>query len=187
MNNKIIILTCFVLLVLLQLWTPAAMIWNRETVLKSGKPFKFRSAPVDPNDPFRGKYIILNFRENSFKNQGKEYWTEGEKAYVQLKTDSAGYATIFAVYKNKPGRTVDFVKTTINYVSSDSAKTVSVVWPFERFYMEESKAAGAERIYTRSLADSNNITYALVKIKDGDAVLENVFINEKPIVSYFKK
>ncbi len=187
MNNKMIILTCFVLLVLLQLWTPAAMVWNRESVLRSGKGFKFRAAPVDPNDPFRGKYIILSFKESTFKNREKTGWEQGETAYVQLTTDSAGYATIFAAHKNKPVSTVDFVKTTINYVSSDSAKTVAVVWPFERFYMEESKAHNAEKIYSRSLADTNNITYALVKIKDGDAVLENVFINEKPIVSYLKK
>jgi uncharacterized membrane-anchored protein len=176
-----------VLLVLLQLWTPAAMIWNREDVLRSGKAFKFRSAPVDPNDPFRGKYIILSFKDNTFKNREKAAWTTGETAYVQLTTDSAGYATILEAFKNKPGRGVDFVKTTINYINSDSAHTVAVVWPFERFYMEESKAHNAEKIYSQSLADSNNITYALVKVKDGDAVLENVFINEKPIVSYLKK
>ncbi len=85
------------------------------------------------------------------------------------------------------GKWRNFVKTAVNYLSYDSAETVFVVWPFERFYMEESKAQGAEKVYNRSLADSNNITYALVKVKDGDAVLENVFINDKPIVSYFKK
>ncbi len=78
MNNKKIILISFALLVLLQIWTPAAMIWNREDVLRSGKAFKFRSAPVDPNDPFRGKYIILSFRENGFKNPGRIKWVSGE-------------------------------------------------------------------------------------------------------------
>ena len=187
MKNKKIILSCFVLLVCLQLWTPAAMIWNRENVLRSGKAFKFRSAPVDPNDPLRGKYIILRFRENSYKIPDKTGWEIGETAYVQLTIDNAGYATIHSVHKNKPGKGIDFIKTTINYLSYDSPKTVFVDWPFEHFYMEETRAYKAEEVYIRSTADSNNITYALVKVKNGDAVLENVFINDKPIVSFIKK
>ena len=187
MSNKKIILISFGLLVLLQLWTPAAMIWNREKVLKTGKTFKFRSAPVDPNDPFRGKYIVLSFSENGYENAEKTNWEPGETIYVQLTTDSAGFAKIFSLHKVKPGKGIDFVKTTINYINSDNSKTVFIDWPFERFYMEESKAYEAEQVYIKSAADSNSVTYALVKVKNGDAVLENVFINDKPIVSFIKK
>lgn len=187
MNRKKIILMSFGLLVILQLWTPAAMIWNKENVLKTGKAFKFRSMPVDPNDPFRGKYIVLSFSENSYKNKEKINWETGEMIYVQLTTDSAGFAKIFSIHKDKPGRGIDFVKTTLNYIDSDNTKTVFINWPFERFYMEESKAYDAEQAYVKSMADSNNITYALVKVKNGDAVLENVFINDKPIASFIKK
>ena len=187
MNNKKIILICFGLLVLLQVWTPVAMIWNREDVLKNGKPFKFRSAPVDPNDPFRGKYVVLSFRDNSFVNSTNTEWKNGETIYVELTTDGAGFAKIAAVHKNKPAREIDFVKTAINYLGNDSMKRVFVDWPFDRFYMEENKAGDAEQAYVKSTADSTNTTYALVKVKNGDAVLANVFINDKPIVTFIKK
>jgi len=187
MNNKKITWICFGLLVLIQLWTPAAMIWNRENVLKSGRAFKFLSAPIDPNDPFRGKYIILSFSENSCNNKEKMQWEIGETVYVQLTTDSAGYAAIHSLHKNKPAQRINFVKTKIDYLGYDSLKAVFIEWPFDRFYMEESKAYNAEQAYIKSSADSSNKTYALVKVKNGDAVLENVFINNIPIATYIKK
>jgi uncharacterized membrane-anchored protein len=175
------------LLVLLQLWTPAAMIRNRENVLSSGKVFKFRSAPVDPGDPFRGKFITLNFRDNSYIQSRGVKWLAGEDVFVQLDKDSAGYAHIHSLHKKAPANGTDYIKATISYTSNETDGKVYIDWPFLRFYMEEGKAAGAEKAYNRSLADSSKITYASVKVKNGDAVLENVFINEQPIVYYLKK
>ena len=187
MKYKKIIFISFALLVLLQIWTPAAMIWNREAVLKTGKAFKFRSAPVDPYDAFRGKYIILGFDEKSLHQQETLKWESGETIYVQLKNDSAGFAKINSVHKIKPGIQTDFIKAKVNYFSNDSNNEVFIEWPFNRFYMEETKAYAAEQAYIKSTADSSNKTYTLVKVKNGDAVLENVFINDKPIAAYLKK
>lgn len=187
MINKKIIWICFALLVLLQLWVPASMIYNRESVLKNGKAFKFRSAPVDPNDPFRGKYIILRFEENIYREQHGINWVDVTTAYAQLTMDSAGYAGILYLHKKKPETSSDYIKVKIAKNFSNSANEVFIEWPFDRFYMEESKAGAAEQVYIKSTADSSNTTYALVKVKDGDAVLQDVFINNKPIASYIKK
>ncbi len=187
MSYKKIILICFCLMVVLQLWTPAAMIWNQEAVLKTGKAFKFRSAPVDPNDPFRGKYINLSFDENTFKMNAPTVLQSGENIYVLLSNDSAGYAKIISVQSAKPNSSTDFIKAKVNYFVNDSTRQVFIEWPFNRFYMDEAKAYDAEKVYVKSAADSNSITYALVKVKNGEAVLENVFINDKPIASYIKK
>ncbi len=43
--------------------------------------------------------------------------------------------------------------------------------------MEESKASDAEEIYAKSLQDTTQLTYALVSIKNGDAVLKDVLID----------
>lgn len=47
--------------------------------------------------------------------------------------------------------------------------------------MEEIKAYEAELTYSRSQLDSSETTYALVSIRDGDAVLKDVLINEVSI------
>ena len=38
---------------LVQWFVPLNMIMQQETVLKEGTPFKFKTQPIDPNDPFR--------------------------------------------------------------------------------------------------------------------------------------
>ena len=108
----------------------------------------------------------------------------GENIYVLLSKDSAGYAKIISVQTDRPSIGTDFIKAKVNYFVSDSARQVFIEWPFNRFYMDEAKAYDAEKAYIKSTADSSSITYALVKVKNGEAVLENVFINEKPIASY---
>lgn len=186
MKKQKIILASFGLLVVLQLWTPAAMIWNRETVLETGKAFKFRAVPVDPTDPFRGKYLVLSFLQNRAPMKSERQWAHGETIFVQLQVDGEGFANVHSVHKKSPGNGADFVTATVAGLTADSAASVLIEWPFNRFYMEENKAYGAEQVYHKSLADSNNIVYALVRVKNGNAVLDNVFINDKPIVTYLK-
>ncbi len=187
MYSKKIIWIGFVLMVLLQLWAPAEMIFNKEAVLKNGNSFKFRSAPVDPNDPFRGKYIVLRLEAASFKPGPTQQWKAGEPVYVQVAQDTAGFARVTALHKKMPVPADDVIKATVDFVGYDSLKQVFITWPFERFYMEEGKAPEAEKVYIEATADSNQQTYALVKVKNGDAVLQNVFINDNPISYYIKK
>ena len=66
MNQKITI-PAFILMVLAQLYVPASMIFQKERVITQGTAYKFRTAPIDPNDPFRGKYITLSFNETGVK------------------------------------------------------------------------------------------------------------------------
>jgi len=176
MNSKKIILLAFVLVALVQIYIPAKIILNRAIVLSSGKEFKFKTAPIDPNDPFRGKYITLNFNENTIEIQNKENWVRGETVFLLLVTDNNGFAKIKSVSKAKPFDSQDFLKAKINYVIHDGSK-VSIEYPFDRFYMEESKAYDAELTYRRTLPDTSQVPYALVNIKNGESVLKDVMIN----------
>ncbi len=187
MFNKKILWIVFGLVVLLQLWAPASMIIEKEAVLKNGKSYKFRSAPVDPNDPFRGKYIVLRLDAASFKALPAQDWKAGQTVYVQVREDSAGFAQIAALHKKMPATDTNIIKAAVNYIGYDSLKEVFIEWPFEKFYMEESKAYQAELAYNKAAADTGQKTYALVKVKNGDAVLQDVFINDHPIVYYIKK
>ena len=54
---------------------------------------------------------------------------------------------------------------------------LAIDYPFDRYYMEESKAYDAELTYRKSQLDTSQIAYALVSIKDGEAVLKDVLIN----------
>lgn len=71
MKNKKILFILFITVVIAQLFIPVKIILNKEDILKTGTAFKFKTAPIDPTDPFRGEYIILNFDENEFKIEDK--------------------------------------------------------------------------------------------------------------------
>ncbi len=186
MSNKIWLIILFAVMALAQLFVPFKMIFDREKVLSEGYTFKFKTAPIDPSDPFRGKYITLNFAENNFEVTDGETWHNGQTAYVLLAKDTNGFAKIMDVVKELPSESDNCVKAKVNYVATkkDFGKTIQELnfeYPFERFYMEESKAPLAESMYWEVSRDTTKITYASVNIQNGKAVLKDVFIGDVSI------
>ncbi|MEM8938233.1 MAG: GDYXXLXY domain-containing protein [Bacteroidota bacterium] len=177
------IFSLFILMVLVQLFVPANMIWNNEDVLRTGKEFKFKTAPIDPNDPFRGKYIFLDFDNTTVEIPQEHDWKRGRAVYVSIEKDSMGFAVIKSISKKEPQQARDFIKAEVGFINSYQADkvTMNVRYPFERFYMEESKAYDAEITYRETRRDTTKTAYALVNIKEGDAVLKDVLIDGVPI------
>jgi uncharacterized membrane-anchored protein len=173
--NKKFLLPAFAVMVLIQLFIPAKMIFDKEQVLNTGDLFKFRTAPVDPNDPFRGKYVALNFADNIFQYSKEEDWYNTDLVYVTLSTDSAGFAIIKNVTKHIPENETyftAFVQSVLPY-----EKQLVIQYPFDRFYVEESKAPEIEEKYLEAFRDSSRVAYALVAVRDGDAVLKDLILD----------
>jgi uncharacterized membrane-anchored protein len=177
MNSKKTLVFTFMLVALVQLLVPAKMIWDREDVLATGTEYKFKTAPIDPNDPFRGKYIILSYKADTWSVLNEKDWREGETIYVSFTKDNAGFAKIKSISRKKPSSSNDFCKGKVDFVTADGSNQIIVNFPFDRFYMEESKAYEAELAYGRSQLDTSKVTYASVNIKQGDAVLKDVLID----------
>ena len=187
MNSKKILLIAFLLVALAQLYIPVKMILDKEEILNVGTLYKFRTAPVDPNDPFRGKFIALSFRENTVEIKDGQEWVMGQPIYVSLTTDDKGYAKIESISKEMPAGRPDVIKAKVRFVMDDDIKQVVIDYPFDRFYMEESKAIEAEMAYRQLQADTNRVTYALVSVKDGEAVLSDVQVDGISIVGMVDK
>ncbi len=178
MSKKYLYASLFALMLIAQIYVPASMIIKKEGTLAAGTPYKFKTAPIDPNDPFRGKYIILSFAANTVRVDDTKVWEMGETVYVSLGTDSLGYALIKSISRHAPDDGPDYIKAKAGFLSGTGNDILTINYPMDRFYMEESKAYGAELAYTASQTDTNQTAYALVRVKDGDAVIEDVFINE---------
>ncbi|WP_431137304.1 GDYXXLXY domain-containing protein [Psychroserpens mesophilus] len=175
----------FIILAIAQISIPAQMIYHRETILKEGKAFKFKTEPIDPADPFKGKYIHLNYELNSFKTDSI-IWKPEQDMYISISNDSLGFAKANTVHKQIP-KQGDFVLAKVNWYNSNT-KEVRFTFPFNEFYMEENKAYDAEIAHRDAQRDSlPNNTYAVVYIKEGQAVLNNVFINDIPIAEYVEQ
>lgn len=180
--KRIHIFILFVILAVAQIAVPAQMIFNRENILKSGTAYKFKTQPVDPSDPFKGKYIFLNYDLDRIKMEDKN-WKRNQDIYISIANDSLGFVKAVSVSLEKPS-SGEFVAAKVDWYSTyDNA--LQFTFPFNEFYMEESKAYNAEVAHRDAQRDSlPNNTYALVYIKNGEAVLDNVFINDIPIAKY---
>lgn len=180
---KFYLVVLFVLMCIGQWYVPLSMIAEQEDIRSSGKLFRFKTAPVDPSDPFRGKYITLDFEIETVKNSADRKWVSDQEVFVILKENADGYAAVADVTDVEPGGDIDYVKAEVRYVNEDE---VRLRYPFDRFYLEESKASDAETVYAESGADRENstgkIAYAMVRLKNGNAALEDVRINDRSIV-----
>lgn len=169
MISKKIIIPLFLLVSAAQLYVPASMIWEREKVIAEGEVYFFETAPIDPSDPFRGKYVRLNFKDETIAIDSINDWVRHQEVYLLLEKDSAGFARYSQVSAEPPLNTTTFLRVEVNYISPGSGE-LHFNLPFDRFYMEESKAKPAEDAYR----DNPELTYAMVSIKAGESVLLDV-------------
>jgi uncharacterized membrane-anchored protein len=172
------LIALFVGMVLAQWLVPMKMIYSSEQVVLNGTVYKFKTQPVDPSDPFRGKYIVLNFEVNGIADTTS--YESGELVNIIFENDSAGFAKPLAALRETPSEG-PYLQTTVTYSSGGEHPMVYFNLPFDRFYLEESKASEAEQLYWQSRQDSTQITYGLVRIGSGAAVLTDVMINDKSI------
>jgi uncharacterized membrane-anchored protein len=179
MKNKKITLLIFILVVIAQFYVPLQMIFNQEDIMKTGTEFKFQTAPIDPYDPFRGKYITLFFKEREITVQNKINWRSGETVFATLNTDKNGFAKVSSISKIRPKNNESYIKTKISLGYPNSK--IIIDFPFNRYYMNEDIAQKAEKIYQEFSIKKKNETYALVSVKNGEAVLKDVRINEVSI------
>jgi uncharacterized membrane-anchored protein len=179
MKNKKNILLLFTLVVLAQLYVPLQMIFNQENIINTGTEFKFQTAPIDPYDAFRGKYITLFFKEREVTVKNVEKYSSGETIFATIITTKNGFAKISSISKIKPENTDSYLKLKIGFPPNNDKITID--FPFNRFYMNENIAPKAEKIYREFSIKKKNETYALVAIKNGEAVIKDVRINEVSI------
>jgi len=179
------ILIAFAITALAQLFMPVKMIYDCEMTAKEGTEYKFKAEPIDPNDPFRGKYITLSFSMQNLSTKDTT-WQAGETLYITLANDKDGFAKPAASSRNQPEGNVDYIHSKVLYRHSNGDLNIEL--PFDRYYMEESKAAAAETAYAE-YANLKNYkpVYAIVAVKDGNAVLKDVVIDGMPIKEYVEK
>jgi uncharacterized membrane-anchored protein len=176
---------CFVILIAAQWYVPANMIIQKERVLQKGQVVKFQTAPIDPSDPIRGKYVFLSFKEDTYKEAGAIKYAARQKVYVILTKDQNDFASISGISAQKPAAGTLFVEARVNHVEENG--NVHVNYPFDRFYMDEYSAPEAERIYNESRSDTSKKAYALLHVLDGTTVIRDVLVNDTSIVTLARR
>jgi uncharacterized membrane-anchored protein len=182
MKKKQYYVLFFAILVLAQLGIAGRMVMQQEQIIQKGKQFLFKAAPIDPNDPFRGKYITLDFEAEQYETTDPQVWSASEEVFVLLRTDPDGFAEVKALQQTPPTDDIPYFKAQIDYFyPQDSTNLINLDFPFDRYYMEESKAPEAEQIYREAFREAKNDIFAVVFISRGKSVLEDVKIGGQSI------
>lgn len=176
-NKQTIIFFLFLVVAFLQIATPFALIRKHEAILKEGETFKFRTAPIDPFDAFRGRYVALRLEQDKVPMPEGMDLKSGDRICAGVTTGEDGFARISGLSKDPPGG-LPYMKVKVRYISG---KDVFLDLPIDRYYMEEKAAKLAETVYrAHSRADKRD-AYVVVRIKDGDAAIDKLYIGEKPV------
>lgn len=177
-NKKLLLL--FTLVAVIQIFTALFMAWQWEDILQTGQRFLLVTAPVDPYDAFKGRYIDLRFKENRGLIIDNASYNYGQKAYALLGENTEGKAIVIGVSSKQPeGK--PFVKIKVNYTEGSTAH---IEFPFRRYYLPEDMAAPAETAYRESAGKTG---VAAVRVKNGYGVIEELYLGEKPLNEYLKQ
>ncbi|MBX2849654.1 MAG: GDYXXLXY domain-containing protein [Acidiferrobacterales bacterium] len=167
-----------------QLLIPASMILRYESVLDHGELMRFEVRPVDPVNPFRGRYVRLNFSQERVPSKNNEKLPQRSDAYALISVDDQGLANVTSLSVNKPENGT-YLKVSVRY---RSAGLYSFRYPFDRYYANEAKAPkieGALRDRRDNTLDDLKVV-AEIKIKDGFGVIEELYVGKQTIHEYLQ-
>lgn len=174
------LLKIFIVLAIIQLAVPLYMVWHWENILQTGKQYTWVTAPVDPYDALRGRYVDLRFKEMTGPILGKSQLNSGQTAYAMIAEDKSGYAFVSGISASRPEGN-SYVKIKVSYV--DNEKIIHFVLPFKRYYMQENLAPAAEQAYSKSAGKEATV---FVRVKDGYGVVEELYIGDQTIYEYLR-
>lgn len=183
MNTRLLI--GIVLVSAAQLAAPAWMIAGRERTLREGALYRFRTAPVDPYDAFRGRYVAIAVETQPVAWEGDAPPTRrrSRDVYASLATDADGYGVVRSVSAQPPA-TGDFVRA--KAWSWNPEGHVRVTLPIHRYYLPEDEAPEAERAYREHSRSGHRDAEVRVRVRRGDLVVEELVVEDKPIREWLR-
>lgn len=181
-------LAVFSLVMLLYLAYPWYLIHRQERILERGTAFRFELQPVDPVDAFRGRYLALNYRLPSLAPPPDA--RKGQTVFLTIREDPRGYAHFDAVLTEAPADR-PYVRTTVLSLSPDRLY-FDLPENMDRFYLNEQTAplaeAALQKLLTLPPAVNTEVpAYAVVRILDGRARIEQLFFDGLPLREYLER
>lgn len=180
------------LCVIVQFAVPLGMIQGRERVLSQGEVFRFITQPIDPIDPFQGRYVSLRIDRDFIPGTETELQEldRRQPVFARIATDADGFAyfSSWTLERPKQGAYLQTRITGISRTWQDQEpirRGMSIEVPFTRFYMDELKAPAAERQV--AVASRNEQCWVQVRVLEGSALIENVFVNGVEIAAWVER
>lgn len=177
----------FVIGTLTTLGIPVSAIWIHYQTLSHGEVVKVRLMPIDPYDPFRGRYVALQLENERVPAAAPESFADQRhrSGYLSYRTDEDGFLQAIEIYENRPTET-PYLEVYDIWEIGENEYTYQL--PFDRYYLNEKDAQLAEDIARESLrvqqiaAESEKLpSYLILRVRRGNAAIENLMIDELPV------
>ncbi|MEM6806573.1 MAG: GDYXXLXY domain-containing protein [Bacteroidota bacterium] len=174
----------FTISMLLMIAVPIQMIYTYENILDEGEVHRFKPRPIDPYNPFQGRYVRLYFEDRDLSYEGAEdIFERGSKAYVSLEKDSVGISHARDIFLSPPSDQ-PYVEVEVSSVGKEK---VWFRYPFSEYYMNEEMAPLAEiEIREHSRRDEVEV-YVDVRVKNGQGIIEQLYVEDQAIEDFLKE
>ncbi|MEM1322825.1 MAG: GDYXXLXY domain-containing protein [Bacteroidota bacterium] len=166
---------------------PLSLIQGYVNVAEQGQAFRLRPRPVDPFDNFRGSYVTLSYDNFLDYPSADQQFHLDKVIYLQLNQEADGFAQFSTPTAEPPGHS-SYFRTRITQLSENGLR-FQIPDNLQRYYLPADMALLAERAY-RELARRNappNSIYIDIRVKDGQIVIEELFLEELPIKTYLRQ
>ncbi len=148
----------------LQASVMAYMIVKRAITLEKGERFRFRTAPVDPHDAFRGKYLRVEIEGNGpFTN--KIQYHRGQQLYTPLSVSAEGIASMESI-QLKPPLDLPYIGVKCERCNEQRVKTGAVTTNL--MYYCHPRKGGRAYWYNAEDFKRNNLTYTKIRTNTVD-------------------
>lgn len=171
-------------LVLAQWGVPVALVQRAQATLEQGTPYRFRTAPVDPADPFRGRYVALDFEAAQIAVPAGLRFEPDARLWAPIFVGEDGYARLGVPQAQPP----EGDRVAVRVLWHDEQNGLRIALPFDRYYMDEQLAPEAERLYRdsnpalpESDEDPRRAAYVSVRVRKGYALIEELYIDGVPV------
>ncbi len=175
----------FILVAAAQLAVPASVVWKRGRTLAYGRVWKFKTEPIDPVDAVRGRYVALRLAAEKVSEQPEPSSGKIEREshiYATLKEDTDGFARVDKISETKVSGD-DVVLVKMGYWSDGWQH---VRFPFDKLWVAEKLAPQAEQAYRENSRRGKENAFVTVRVRDGDAALEQLYIDNQPLADYLR-
>lgn len=162
------------------------MIWDRMSLVTTGRIVTLQVVPVDPRDMFRGDYVILSYKisrldlnqlpgDSDFEGRGAIFVTLEDKGgvwdAVSVARKMPSVAASQAVIRGE-------ITSAYRKAQEDKETTVSIDYGVESFFVPEGKGRPIE-----DERNKDNVTVDVALGPDGRAAIKTLKINGQPVHS----
>jgi len=172
------------------------IVWDRVTLLTSGREVRLEVVPVDPRDIFRGDFVILNYKISRLvpaSLEGDKTFARNDIIHVGLKKTEAGPWQPISVHSSPPGVSggVVFIRGRVTRVRqrrprtigqdgeteacNEGCQTLFVSYGIESYFVPEGTGRELEKMRNDSKIE------ALTRISDaGEAAIAGLIVDGEP-------